>query len=83
MIKKFEDYRKLNEANSDFYLELKIQLERAASIAEKIGIDAQDNPENYEGWEGNKISELLNKVYAGFMTGNKKDISRNDEIFKR
>lgn len=43
---------------------------------------AQADPDSAEGTEGDAITDLLEKVYAAFSTGNPKDKSLNDEIFK-
>lgn len=43
---------------------------------------AQADPDSAEGTEGDAVTDLLEKVYAAFSTGNPKDKSLNDEIFK-
>lgn len=82
MIKKYKDYDTVNERQERYFNQLKIDLEQAIKTAERMGEDAKMNPGNYEGWEGMEIDQLLNDIYAAYMTGNRKDKSHNDEIFK-
>lgn len=43
---------------------------------------AAADPDSAEGTEGDTVADLLEKIYAAFSTGNPKDKSLNDEIFK-
>jgi hypothetical protein len=58
-------------------------LQAAVLQAEKVARDAvRNNPDAYEGTEGNDVSMLLEEIWNGFSTGKRTDSSTRDEIFK-
>lgn len=57
-------------------------LQAAVKQAEKVAKDAVDNPDAYEGSEGNDVAMLLEEIWNGFSMGKHTDSSTRDEIFK-
>jgi hypothetical protein len=87
-IKEWQDkhVNRINEihsaSGSKEYNKLVKLLQAAVKQAEMVGKDAQKNRDEYEGSEGADVSVFLEEIWAGFSTGNHKDKSENDEIFK-
>ena len=73
-----------NPRSNQLFNKLVATLQTAVKQAEICGKDAKKNRDSgdWEGSEGNDLSLLLEEIYAAFMTGNHKDKSYNDEIFK-
>jgi hypothetical protein len=57
-------------------------LKAAVQQAAQVSFDAEENPDNYEGSEGNDIRYFLQQIYNAFSTGNPNDDTYADEIFK-
>jgi len=57
-------------------------LKTAVQQAAQVGFDAEENPDDYEGSEGNDIHYFLQQIYNAFSTGNPEDDTYADEIFK-
>lgn len=76
-----------NDVQSKAELSLKFKqvrfyLIKAMKAATEYYNAADADPDSAEGTEGETVAGLLEKIYAAFSTGNPKDKSLNDEIFK-
>lgn len=76
-----------NDVQSKAELSLKFKqvrfyLIKAMNAAIEYYNAAEADPDSAEGTEGETVAGLLEKIYAAFSTGNPKDKSLNDEIFK-
>lgn len=73
-----------NPKSNPLFNKLVVTLQTAVKQAEVCGKDADKNRDSgaWEGSEGNDLAILLEEIYAAFMTGNHKNKSYNDEIFK-
>jgi hypothetical protein len=76
-----EENMHLASGSEEFNKLVKI-LQTAIQQAAQVGLDAKENPDNYEGSEGNDIHYFLQQIYNAFSTGNPKDNTYADEIFK-
>lgn len=92
-IKSFEEFHRVDEAKNvkgdKDWKQLISALKQAVDAAENLGIKAQedeiegtDRGDYFMGSEGNEVSSYLMQIYAGLSTGDRKDDSQNDEIFK-
>jgi hypothetical protein len=57
-------------------------LEQAAFEAKQIHSLGQEDGIEWKGTEGLDVAGKLREIYAAFSTGNKRDFTFNDEIFK-
>lgn len=83
IIKENLNINELHSASSNPQFNKLVKLLQACiKQAEVCGKDAKKNPSNWEGSEGVDLSVFLEEIYAGFMTGNHRDLSLSDELFK-
>ena len=58
------------------------QLEEVAGQAESLGDLANQEPDLFEGTEGEDVAGALRDIYNAFMTGDKYDTEFEDQEFK-
>ena len=83
-IKEWQEKHIINEVNvTSEVKKLYSILNQAIKQATKVGkLATPDNADSFDGQEGQEVGMMLEQIYAAMSTGNPKDKSYNDEIFK-
>jgi hypothetical protein len=71
-----------NASGTEEFNKLVQLLQEGVQQAKKVYLDAENNPDIYEGSEGADVAVLLEQIWNAFSTGNHKDAMYRDEIFK-
>jgi len=83
-----ENYKRMfkedlvTEAKSPLFTRLVNQLNAAAETAIDVFNEAEEQPEKYEGNENAELREKLKSIWNAFSTGDPKNDSEEDAIFK-
>ncbi len=72
----------LNESFKKTHSDLLSTLDKAVDLAKKSFVESKKEGAKTTGTEGKDVANKLQAIYAALSTGDPKDDSENDEIFK-